>query len=285
MVGALARTITATSETQAREPQAPKKKLHILMRSSLNGVEPLRQITLKPLFIALISLLFVSANGSAFGDSFVYSGGVFTSFGNTATEAQGINDNGQIVGLRGNSGFLYDGGAFTSLNYPGAVQTDAFDINSSGQIVGYYADATGVHGFLDNAGTFSSLNYPGAHTKAFGINDSGQIVGAYTDGISGAFLYDAGTFTSLKYPGAHLTEAFGINNSGEIVGFYQDQTGGHGFLYDGGTFTSLDYPGSAGTTVYGINLWHQRLRPARGLLLRQSNQGTTRISLRRRNIH
>jgi uncharacterized membrane protein len=45
-------------------------------------------------------------------------------------------------------GVLLSGGTFTAIDPPGAVETIAFDINDGGQIVGVYADATGVHGFL-----------------------------------------------------------------------------------------------------------------------------------------
>jgi len=40
------------------------------------------------------------------------------------TSAQGINDFGQVVGsYNGNTGFLYSGGTYTTLNVPGATHT------------------------------------------------------------------------------------------------------------------------------------------------------------------
>ena len=42
----------------------------------------------------------------------------------------------------------------------GATTTDAWGINNSGQIVGYYQNATGVHGFLYSGGTYTTLNDP-----------------------------------------------------------------------------------------------------------------------------
>jgi probable HAF family extracellular repeat protein len=61
--------------------------------------------------------------------------------------------------------------------------TQANGINASGQIVGYYEDATGGwHGFLLDQGSYSALDVPGASaTGAYGINASGQIVGSYYD--------------------------------------------------------------------------------------------------------
>ena len=82
---------------------------------------------------------------------------------------------------------------FTTLDVPGATSTEAFGINRHGQIVGFYADSSGVgHGFLlDPAGTFTTLDVPGAtFTVAIGINGHGRIVGYYIDAnsISHGFL-------------------------------------------------------------------------------------------------
>lgn len=72
------------------------------------------------------------------------------------TDAYGVNDLGQIVGAYedqdGNDhGFLYAGGAFTTLDYPGSTdvygysRTYAYGINNAGRIAGYYVD-----GYDDN---------------------------------------------------------------------------------------------------------------------------------------
>jgi hypothetical protein len=45
-------------------------------------------------------------------------------------------------------GFLYTGASLTNFDVPGAFYTNAIGINDSGQIVGYFDDATGIHGFL-----------------------------------------------------------------------------------------------------------------------------------------
>jgi probable HAF family extracellular repeat protein len=79
--------------------------------------------------------------------------------------------------------FLYDGGTFTTIDYPSASTTFAGGINDSGQIVGSYSHAAGIHGFLYNNGTFTSFDDPSAtgFTSAGGINNSGQIVGSFAD--------------------------------------------------------------------------------------------------------
>jgi uncharacterized membrane protein len=102
--------------------------------------------------------------------------------------------------------------AFTQIDVPGAQITQALGINDSGQIVGLFVDATGLHGFLrDTDGSFTPIDVPGAdRTEAHGINDSGQIVGVSS---FGGFLRDTdGSFTPID----HL--AFGINDNGQIVG-------------------------------------------------------------------
>ena len=77
----------------------------------------------------------------------------------TALDNGGINPRGNIVGVycdtapcRGTSrdahGFLLSRGHFTTIDFPGATDTNAFAINARGDIVGVYDDATGLHGFL-----------------------------------------------------------------------------------------------------------------------------------------
>ncbi len=48
----------------------------------------------------------------------------------------------------GYNGFVDNSGVFSAFDVPGAAQTLAEGINNSGQIVGYYYDASGgIHGF------------------------------------------------------------------------------------------------------------------------------------------
>jgi uncharacterized membrane protein len=75
---------------------------------------------------------------------------------------------------------------FTSFDVPfaGASDTEASGINDAGQIVGLYSDASGGHGFLKDGSTYTSLDVPFAGasgTEALGINNAGAIVGYYFD--------------------------------------------------------------------------------------------------------
>jgi uncharacterized membrane protein len=111
---------------------------------------------------------------------FLLSGGAYTSidFPNAAqTEANGINASGQIVGvyfdtnLCGNCygvehPFLLSGGVYTALpEAPGSMPgtTQAWAINTSGQIVGLYVDSCfcRTHGFLLSGGVFTVIDDPG----------------------------------------------------------------------------------------------------------------------------
>ncbi|TMJ09354.1 MAG: hypothetical protein E6H02_09110 [Bacillati bacterium ANGP1] len=143
----------------------------------------------------------------------------------------------------------------TTIDVPGATFTQALGINNSGQIVGLYIDIAGLHGFLRQpAGTYTALNFPGAaSTEAYGINTAGQVVGTYDLGGSGhGFVWQGGTFTTIDVPGATGTFPHGISDTGQIVGTYF-KGGTHGFILQGGSFTTIDYPGARATEAYGIN--------------------------------
>ena len=199
---------------------------------------------------------------------FLYSGGIFTTIdvpgsgipGSgtvklAATRAFGINAAGEIVGsfdatspdqtITTTHGYLYSGGIFTIIDFPGAYFTEAFGINNAGEIVGSmsFPGVGGTSGFLYSRGTFTAINNPNSSspppnpgdnlvTVATGINDRGQIVGFFTDvGAYRGFVYERGSFTTIEPPGADTPNfALGINNAGHIVGYFNSATGEHGYL-------------------------------------------------------
>ena len=147
---------------------------------------------------------------------------------------------------------------FTSIDVPGATETDANDINDAGVIVGFYVDPSGMdHGWVRVGGTFRNVDVPGAAgTFAYGINDSNQIVGWYTDSglAEHGFMLDKGTFTTIDFPGASLTNVWSINGTGTVAGTYQDSSGVfHGFEEANGRFFTIDIPGAIHTEIHGIN--------------------------------
>ena len=147
---------------------------------------------------------------------------------------------------------------FAQIDFPGSVLTIAAGINSSGEIVGRYADATGHHGFLLSGGIFTSLNIPGAQmTRPVGINDQGDIVGHYNllgQNKDHGFLLRDGVYTAIDVPGAEETVAGSINSHGDIAGYYRDANKKwHGFVLKDGQFTTIDYPGAKYTQVWRMN--------------------------------
>ena len=155
---------------------------------------------------------------------------------------------------------------FTAIDFPGSTGTQAWGINPSGDIVGFYTGAGVTHGFLLSGGNFTSIDFPGAaSTSPSGINARGDIVGGYVDadGVTHGSLWSSEdlTFTSIDFPGAKSSEANGINDEGDIVGDYnlvnktsccfQGQT--QGYELSGGNFTTIDVPGSTITSVSRIN--------------------------------
>ena len=238
--------------------------------------------------VALSSLLVISAKASSADATFT----TIDFPGAAVTIANDINPAGDIVGryiessppatpgspIPGGHGFLFSGDRFTSIDFPAAIFTIAYGIDSGGNIVGSYHDPDGKsHGFLLKGGVFSSIDVPGAlGTVALGINPQGDIVGTYTDTggqypwpKSRGFLLSGGRFSSIDFPGALITTAWKINPAGEIVGRYKSLDGKfHVYLLcrqqsecpetaqlssENGSFTSIDFPGAfeTATGVFG----------------------------------
>ena len=149
--------------------------------------------------------------------------------------------------------------SLTTVDVPGAIETDCNAINRQGAIAGFYVDSSFVnHGFTLVSGTFKTINVPNSTgTLAYGINDNRQVVGWYTDaqGLTHGFLLTAGHFSKVDFPGSTFTNAWTINNAGTIVGTYIGADSKfHGFIDKAGTFTSFDAPnGSLLTEILGDN--------------------------------
>lgn len=194
---------------------------------------------------------------------------LFTSIdypGATATFANGISPNGDIVGEYEDSlGVTHpfirtSAGVYSTFEVPNAFgDSGANGMNASGQVVGGYTGFTTTNAYIRTGGNYMDLSpFPGAAVaKAYSINDAGHVVGYYEQpgtGLFRGFLYDGTTYTELHDPSVIGTQAIGINNSDDIVGYYFDGSP-HGYLYADGEITTLDYPlpGALGTVAQGIN--------------------------------
>jgi probable HAF family extracellular repeat protein len=140
---------------------------------------------------------------------FLYQGGAFSSPeapGGELTQTLGINDAGQIVGV---PGFLYSGGVFSTIDVPGAAGgTNSEGINNTGQIAGFYFDASGaVHGFLATPIVQPSLTAVSTPTGSF---TQGQPQAAYVTASNGASVPTSVLTSALT----STAGACDVNNNG-----------------------------------------------------------------------
>jgi probable HAF family extracellular repeat protein len=160
-----------------------------------------------------------------------------------------------------NWGFLYSGGKFTNIAYPGGYYGDARGINNSGQIVGTFWNKMHYEafGYVYTNGDYQSVSYPGTgHTELYGINDLGIIVG--WNGANG-FVDDNYNFSDLAFVSPtigcefYASFPYGINDGEQIAGSCIDipTVKWRGFIVDHGKLKEIAYPGAANTYVYGIN--------------------------------
>ncbi|MEG3844050.1 DUF3466 family protein [Microcoleus sp. herbarium14] len=168
--------------------------------------------------------------------------------------ASGINNLGQVVVGQKGVGWIWDNGQLTEVK----DSTWAYQINSSGQVVGRYLSEN----WTDNAyvwenGQRTDLGYfGGISSLASDINDAGQIVGWFktTQEKFNPFLWQNGEMIDLGTLGFN-GGAQGINNQGQVVGYSGLVFGvTHAFLWENGKMTDLGtLPGYNGSTAYDIN--------------------------------
>ncbi len=131
-------------------------------------------------------------------------------FGGNISEADAINNKGQVVGMASNTGnhnylaFLFSNGSMRSIGaLSGYPSSYANDINESGLIVGTAASISGNRAFLDQNLVMTDLNSLISSSSgwtledATGVNDAGQICGS---GINPSGQYRAFLLTPTPEP-------------------------------------------------------------------------------------
>jgi uncharacterized membrane protein len=162
-------------------------------------------------------------------------------------------------------GFLYQNGEFTDILGPaGATVSMANGINDQGDIVGVYIDANNaVHGFLFSGGIYTTLDVPGAATSdATGINDAGDIVFYWVPNGGGPYnssTCKGNTFRTINVPGAvNGSVATSLNSTNDIAYFWYDASGQtHSAVRRNGTVFKFDPPKAVGSYAWGINDDHE----------------------------
>lgn len=169
---------------------------------------------------------------------------------------------------------------YAAINVPGAVATEARGINNNGEIVGFYkttacqdydikVPSCPVKGFKLVNGSFIKLMVPlSTSTAIMGVNDLGDLVGFYrkSDGTRHGFIwYHTNVVKTINFPGTAsspnlFSAAFGINQAGIVVGgvWSISSTGTfpvNGWVWINGTFSTMNPtpPSEAGPCCWSVN--------------------------------
>jgi len=175
---------------------------------------------------------------------FTYAKGKFTTVSfpkSNGTQATGINDKGEVVGLYLDSlnishGFSLVGKKYTSLDPKNETSTVAWGVNNAGQVTIYGTNSAGnFDSFLLTGKTYKNINNPNAKgglgTIVHAPANNGDIDGTYYNsaGTEMGWLLHKGKYYDVVDPGG-ITRADGINDKSELVGRYGSGTfGGVGF--------------------------------------------------------
>ena len=195
---------------------------------------------------------------------YIYSDGKYDSLKNAP---QGLllvslNDSGQAVGFTNSLSpvhidYLYSGGKFTKILYPGASPEYVYPdpvIGPSGAV----ADDSSKGFFLYQDGQYHNIDLPLSRDVksvdgVVGIDNANQVLVRYTNaaGIEQSYLYSSGQFIMLNDPGstAGTTYVRGFTPSGEIVG----ESSAGWFSYRNGVYTSFSIPGIADPQIASVN--------------------------------
>src|SRR5579884_417560 len=185
--------------------------------------------------------------------------------GSNFTVAEGINNNGTIVGYYyGSSGGAQGFTATTSLpttcnniTIAGASNTFPQAINDAGVISGFYIDTSSqYHGFILNGSALTTVDYPNtsSNTLVFDINSLGTTILSSNSGF--AIRNSAGSVTPFTFSHPVFVSKLGINDSlNTIVGTVGTAQNPGCFIdqYPTGTSTSFAVPGATNTYCFDVN--------------------------------
>lgn len=129
---------------------------------------------------------------------------------NTGVAARGVDNAGDVVGWYADTngvqhGFLLSGGTASTIDVPGAADTELEGINNKGQISGQSKAPSGrIRGFIYTISTkaFKEIKVPGSYSfvQAWGINDKGQVA----VGSDGGYYVYCPSSNDCTFPGKRV---------------------------------------------------------------------------------
>jgi uncharacterized membrane protein len=192
--------------------------------------------------------------------------------GVSGTWAQAINDWGDVVGVYFDADFaahdfLLRDGKFTSIEVPGALETEVRSIDNLGRMSGNYVACTpdvcnATHpdpleiGFVLDRTGFRTVFFPGTDSTDVWDLALGTLVGDWSALAGNVFGYveRRGKFTNVNPPDSSITSIRGINLEGTLVGLFGDADGNlDGFARVARGFIQIDFPGASATFANRIN--------------------------------
>lgn len=189
--------------------------------------------------------------------------------------ATAVNDLSRVVGRSLTTGgathaFLWTPGGtdgvstnpqMKDLGTLGGSSSEAYDINTLGQITGFAQTASKEHAFRYSGGVMTDIgNLLGGslpYSFGYGINDVGHVAGTAYDSsyyTPHAFFYNGSTAVDIGNLNGEGSSALAINNSDHIVGYLTTTNWfDHAFHYFGGVMTDLGTLGGHYSYANAIN--------------------------------
>lgn len=192
--------------------------------------------------------------------------------GESDSEATAINEAGQIVGVSGNRGFLWEDGVMSEIPGFSTVWNRPIDINNDERVVGWSINSSGDYvSFGWDVGVSFSWELPSKPSTVddywvTGVNELGQM-GVHGDDNANSqtpvrgWRALTGSYVDIVDPWNNGMWSVDINNSGYVLcntRIADDSS--RGFYWRGGSYqlvAPLPAYGHAHTTVTGVNDLHE----------------------------